>query len=122
MFNDQLYPCGSVTGTIGDLATYAQALVNDDHPLFQNAETQEKLFSGSSFYGNTDIPSFSYGFDVKEYNNTRTFGHNGATSGCLANMEFDPVSKFGVVGLSNSRNDFPNYLCSSVFGRLKTKN
>lgn len=121
LFNDQLYPCGSITGTIGDLATYAQAFVNDDHPLFQNAETQEKLFSGSSFYGNTDIPSFSYGFDVKEYNNTRTFGHTGGTFGCVSNMEFDPVSKFGVVGLSNSRDDFPDSLCSLVFGKLKTK-
>lgn len=121
MFNDQLYPCGAITGTLGDLATYAQAFVNDDHPLFQNAETQQKLLSGSSFYGNTDIPCFSYGFDVKEYNYTRTFGHTGATFGCVANMEFDPVSKFGVVGLSNSRDDFPNSLCSSVFGRLKTK-
>lgn len=121
LFNDQLYPCGSITGTLGDLATYAQALVNDDHPLFKNAETQEKLFSGSSFYGNTDIPSFSYGFDVKEYNYTRTFGHTGATFGCVANMEFDPVSKFGVVGLSNCGDDFPNYLCQFVFGRLKAK-
>jgi CubicO group peptidase (beta-lactamase class C family) len=121
LFNDQLYPCGSITGTIGDLATYAQALVNDAHPLFKNAETQEKLFSGSSFYGNTDIPSFSYGFDVHEYNNVRTFGHTGATFGCVANMEFDPVSKFGIVGLSNCGDDFPNYLCSYVFGRLKTK-
>ena len=122
LFYNQLYPCGSVTGTLGDLATYAQSFVNDDHPLFRNAETQEKLFSGSSFYGNTDIPSFSYGFDIIEYDNTRTFGHTGGTFGCLANMEFDPVSKFGVVGLSNSRDDFPNSLCSSVFGRLKTKN
>ena len=122
LFNDQLYPCGSITGTIGDLATYAQALVNDDHPLFKNAETQEKLFSGSSFYGSTDIPSFSYGFDVHEYNNVRTFGHTGGTFGCVSNMEFDPVSKFGTVGLSNCRDDFPNYLCSQVFGKLKTKN
>lgn len=122
LFNDQLYPCGSITGTIGDLATYAQAFVNDDHPLFKNAETQEKLFSGSAFYGDTDIPSHSYGFDVHEYNNTRTFGHSGATFGCLANMEFDPVSKFGVVGLTNSRDDYPNELCSYVFGRLKVKN
>ncbi|WP_303834396.1 serine hydrolase [Ruminococcus flavefaciens] len=122
LFNDQLYPCGSITGTIGDLATFAQALVNDAHPLFKNAETQEKLFSGSSFYGNTDIPSFSYGFDVHEYNNVRSFGHTGGTFGCVSNMEFDPVSKFGVVGLSNCRDDFPNYLCSSVFGSLKAKN
>ncbi len=121
LFNDQLYPCGAVTGTLGDLATYAQAFVNDDHPLFRNAETQEKLLSGSSFYGNTDIPGFSYGFDVKEYNNTRTFGHTGATFGCVANMEFDPVSKFGVVGLSNCRDDFPGLFGKYVFGRLKAK-
>lgn len=119
LFNDQLYPCGSITGTLADLATYAQAFVNDEHPLFKNAETQEKLFSGSAFYGNTDIPSHSYGFIVNEYNDTRTFGHSGATFGCLSIMEFDPVSKFGVVGLTNSRDDSPNELLNPVFGRLK---
>ncbi|MDE7302132.1 MAG: beta-lactamase family protein, partial [Oscillospiraceae bacterium] len=34
------YPAGAATGTLDDLMTYAQALVNDDAPLFQDPETQ----------------------------------------------------------------------------------
>nr|WP_278245178.1 serine hydrolase [Ruminococcus flavefaciens] len=114
LFNDQLYPCGSITGTIGDLATFAQALVNDDHPCSKMPKLRRSSFSGSSFYGNTDIPSFSYGFDVHEYNNVRSFGHTGGTFGCVSNMEFDPVSKFGVVGLSNCAMIFQT-ICAHLF-------
>lgn len=95
-----LYPAGSVTGTIGDLAKYAQAFVNEDAPLFKNRETQDKLFSGSAFYGESDIPSISYGFAVTEYA-ARTFGHNGATVSGISYMLFDRESKVGVVALTS---------------------
>lgn len=98
---DALYPCGSATGTIGDLAIYAKSLVNDDAPLFQNKETQEKLFSGSAFYGNSDVPSCSYGFWVSEYDNARVYSHSGFSGYCVADMQFDPVSKYGFVSLTN---------------------
>ena len=95
-----LYPAGSATGTIRDLATYAQAFVSDDAPLFEHRETQEKMFSGSLFYGNSDIPASSYGFGVEEFR-VRTIGHNGATCACHSNMLFDRESKVGLVTLTN---------------------
>lgn len=95
-----LYPAGSATGTIRDLATYAQAFVSDDAPLFEHKETQDKMFSGSVFYGNTDIPASSCGFGVTEYK-VRTMGHNGATIACQSNMLFDRESKVGLVTLTN---------------------
>ena len=114
-----LYPAGSAAGTIEDLAKYAQAFVDDDAPLFINKETQEKLFSGSAFYGETDIPSFSYGFGVSEYA-IRAFGHDGSTIACMSYMLFDRKSKVGVVALTNepNGNDIFNQIPSWIFGKL----
>ncbi|MDE6710711.1 MAG: beta-lactamase family protein [Oscillospiraceae bacterium] len=114
-----LYPSGSVTGTIGDLAKYAQAFVDDNAPLFKNKETQDKLFSGSVFYGGTDIPSHSYGFAAAEYA-VRTFGHNGATISCISYMLFDRESKLGVVALTNETegNYVYNEMPAWIFGKL----
>ncbi|MCR4889429.1 MAG: beta-lactamase family protein [Ruminococcus sp.] len=94
-----LYPCGAATGTIDDLATYAQAFVDDSHPLFKNKETQEKLFTGTVFNG--DNIYSSYGFFASEYYVT-AFGHGGDTVACHAKMEFDPVTKYGYVEVKNS--------------------
>ncbi|MDE6745382.1 MAG: beta-lactamase family protein [Oscillospiraceae bacterium] len=114
-----LYPSGSVTGTIGDLAKYAQAFVDDNAPLFKNKETQDKLFSGSVFYGGTDIPSHSYGFAAAEYA-VRTFGHNGATVSCISYMLFDRESKIGAVALTNEPegNYVYNEIPTWIFGKL----
>lgn len=114
-----LYPSGPVTGTVGDLAKYAQAFVDDNAPLFKNKETQDKLFSGSTFYGGSDIPSHSYGFAVLEYA-VRTFGHNGATASCISYMFFDRESKLGVVALTNETegNYVYNEMPSWIFGKL----
>lgn len=107
----KLFPSGSAAGTIRDLATYAQAFVNDDAPLFLHKETQEKLFSGSQFYGNTDIPLASYGFATEEYK-VRVYGHNGATIACNSNMIFDLKSKTGLVTLTNETS--ANLLLDSI--------
>ena len=94
-----LYPSGSVTGTAGDLAKYAQAFVDDSHPLFSNAETQEKLFAGSAFYGESDVPYCSCGFWREDYA-VPVYSHDGSTvSGC-SNMLFDLKSKTGLVMLT----------------------
>lgn len=117
----QLYPCGSATGTIRDLATYAQAFVDDDAPLFEHKETQEKMFSGTQFYGNTDIPFGSYGFWFDEHK-VRTVGHNGATIACRSNMMFDRESKVGLVTLTNetSTNLVIENIPALIFGSLDT--
>lgn len=95
-----IYPAGSVTGTIGDLMRYAQALVSDDAPLFENPETQKTMLTGSYFYSGTDIPTCCHGFWTDE-RAVRVFGHSGATTFGQANMLFDPVTKFGYVAACN---------------------
>ncbi len=115
----ECYPAGAVTGTLSDLMTYAQALVNEDAPLFQNPETREMLFSGSAFYGQSDIPSCSYGFWPIEYS-VRVYGHSGATNACLADMIFDPETGIGMAVLVNepSGNWYIGSAQSLVFGAL----
>lgn len=113
------YPAGSATGTLSDLMTYAQALVNDDAPLFQNPETQKIMFTGTDFYGESDIPMCAHGFWCMEYA-VRTYGHTGATTAGQANMLFDPDSKTGLVVMTNepNGNDFLSDTPALVFGVL----
>lgn len=115
----QLYPAGAATGTIGDLARYAQAFVDDSAPLFEHPETQALMLSGSAFYGDSDIPSSCHGFASMEFD-VRTIGHDGGTFGYQSMMLFDPESKIGMVSLTNDPNG--NILCSQlpgmVFGSL----
>lgn len=119
MFYIPMYPAGSAAGTIGDLAAYAQAFVDDSHPLFEKAETQEMLFSGTSFYGDSDIPLCSYGFWSEEHG-VRTYAHDGGTHSGFSNMVFDPVSKVGLVAFTtnNEYNPLWQELSKLVFGEL----
>ncbi|MBE6851023.1 MAG: beta-lactamase family protein [Ruminococcus sp.] len=96
----ECYPAGAVTGTLSDLMTYAQAFVDADAPLFQDPKTQEMLFSGSAFYGQSEIPAACYGFWPLEYS-VRVYGHSGATNACNADMIFDPQTGFGMAVLVN---------------------
>lgn len=116
-----LYPAGAATGTLSDLITYAQALVNDDAPLFQYPETQEELFAATEFYGNSDIPMWAHGFGCEEHS-VRTYGHSGATVAGQANMIFDRDSKIGLAVLINEQNgnDFMYDMPSLVFGDLSS--
>lgn len=113
------YPAGAACGTMRDLMTYAQALANDDAPLFQNKETQEVLYTATDFYGTSDIPLCAHGFFYTEHG-VRTIGHTGATLAGQADMEFDPVSKTGLIVMINEPNG--NWYLSTapmlVFGSL----
>lgn len=113
------YPAGAATGTLSDLMTYAQALVNDDAPLFQNPETQKIMFTGTDFYGDSDIPMCAHGFWCMEYA-VRTYGHSGATTAGQANMLFDPDSKTGLIVMTNEPdgNSFLSDTPALVFGGL----
>ena len=99
--------------------TYAQALVNEDAPLFQNPETQELLFTGTDFYGDSDIPMCAHGFWCEEHA-VRTYGHDGATTSGQANMVFDLDSKIGLVVMVNEPNGnwYINYASDMAFGEL----
>ncbi len=113
------YPAGAAAGTLADLMTYAQALVNDDAPLFQNPETQAMMFTGTDFYGESDIPMCAHGFWCMEYA-VRTYGHTGGTTAGQANMLFDLESKTGLVVLINEPNGnaFLSDTPALVFGEL----
>lgn len=113
------YPAGAATGTLADLITYAQALVNDEAPLFQSPETQALMFEGTDFYGSSDIPTCAHGFWCTEYA-VRTYGHSGATLAGQANMLIDLDSKTGLVVMVNEQdgNEFLALTPELVFGMM----
>lgn len=113
------YPAGAAAGTLSDLMTYARALVNDDAPLFKNPETQALMFTGTDFYGGSDIPKCAHGFWCAEYA-VRTYGHSGATMAGQANMLLDLGSKTGLVVMVNEPNGnaFLSDTPELVFGKL----
>lgn len=114
-----IYPAGAATGTLDDLMTYAQALANDDAPLFRNKETQQLMYTATAFYGESDIPLNAHGFWYSEHA-VRVIGHSGATTACRADMLFDPDSKTGVVIFTNepSGNVFLSQVPTLVLGEL----
>lgn len=113
-----LYPAGAVTGTVADLAVYAQALVSKDAPLFREKSTQETMFSGSAFYGESDhdYPSCSCGF-WNDFFAVRAVGHNGGTAACSSNMIFDRESGVGYVMMTNGLGDLGS-INELLFGKL----
>ncbi len=113
------YPAGAVTGTLSDLMTYGQALVNDDAPLFADPKTQKLLLSATSFYGSSDIPKSCHGFWAEEHA-VRVYGHSGATNSCQADLIFDPETKVGLAVMVNEPmgNVFLYRAPDLVFGSL----
>ena len=98
----QIYPAGSVTGTLEDMTKFAQAFLNEECPLFEQQETLDFMLSASDFYGDSDIPKNCHGLWCSEYA-VRTMGHGGNTIGGSANLVFDRESKVGVVVLTNQQ-------------------
>ncbi len=115
-----LYPAGSVTGTLKDITTFAQAFVSDDCPLFENQETLELMLSASDFYGDSDIPKSCHGLWPTEYAVT-TMGHGANTNSGSANLVFDKESKTGVVVLTNQQSEsvFCYGIPEIIFGTIK---
>lgn len=117
-----IYPAGAATGTLADLMTFAQALVDDAAPLFKNPETQAQMFTATDFYGSSDIPKCAHGFWCMEYA-VRTFGHSGATMAGQADMLLDLDSKTGLVILVNEPNGnaFLSETPELVFGKFSAE-
>ncbi len=98
-----LYPAGMATGTLNDFLAFASALVQDSKlgsPLFKEAETLEKLYQPSSYFGDSGVGINSHGFWTGFYK-VRTLGHGGNTAGCSSVLQFDPISGIGVVVMTN---------------------
>lgn len=97
-----LYPAGAVTGTIGDMAKFAQSFVRDDHPLFAKKETLDLLLTPSSYLGDTDIPNSFHGLWMDSFDGFTLLGHDGGTNGCSASLKFDKRTGFGMVVMTSS--------------------
>ncbi len=112
------YPAGAATGTLRDLVTYAQALADGNAPLFMHPETQQLMFTGTDFYGNSEVPVNCHGFWCTE-GAVRMYGHSGATLFGTADMEIDPVSKTGYVVMTNEPkgNCFLSLVPEAVMGQ-----
>lgn len=116
----QIYPAGSVTGTLADITRFAQAFVDEDCLLFESRETLEFMLSVSDFYGDSDIPKNCHGLWCTEYA-VRTMGHAGNTNGGSANLVFDKESKIGVVVLTNQQTEslFCYGIPELIFGSIE---
>lgn len=105
-----VYPCGSAVGTPADLVRFAQAFVSDECPLFENNSTRDMFFKGTSFCGDSDIMSCSYGLWVTQGNDCAAFGHTGFSGYNISDMEFDPVSKYGYAYMTHSINEYESLI------------
>jgi len=92
-----LYPAGSATGTVSDMARFAQSFVSDDCPLFEKKETRDLLLSPSLFLGDTDIPVCCHGLWAEDRGDVHLIGHSGGTNACITNLLFDTETGLGMV-------------------------
>ena len=100
-----LYPAGAVTGTISDMARFAQSFVRDDHPLFSKSETLDLLLSPSAYLGDTEFVTCCHGLWPEEYENAGLLGHSGGTNACASNLLFDPETGLGMVFMTSGGRD-----------------
>ena len=94
-----LYPVGRATGTLSDLQKFAQALLSRK-TLFSRLETWEKLYTGTSYYPDTDIVRNAHGFWASEFGVT-VLGHGGNTSGFSSFLLLDLKNGIGQVIMTN---------------------
>ena len=103
-----LYPTGSTVGTVADMIRFARALIPDENgnsPLFERAETVQKLFDYryavpvSAFTDNSYINAFNmipFGDEP-----VRVFGHGGHAIGFRARLYVDIAGGVGMVVCEN---------------------
>ncbi|MDO5014962.1 MAG: serine hydrolase domain-containing protein [Clostridia bacterium] len=117
-----LYPAGSAAGTIDDLLTFAKAITPDANkpcPLFEKKETLDKLYTVTSYYGDSGVGNNYHGFFANQYR-INTLGHGGNTFGCSTMLQFDPISGIGMVVMTNQAHEkIYNYdMYELIFGKF----
>lgn len=115
-----LYPAGSVTGTLDDFVKFAKAFVpagGEKSPLFTKDETLSVFLSPTSYYSGMETARNCHGLWTMEYAVT-VLGHGGNTNGFSTMLAFDPQSGIGIVVMTNELGETAyNYgLLSLVFG------
>lgn len=114
-----LYPAGSITGTIDDLALLVTALLSEKgSPLFKKEDTIDLLFQPSAFYPGTNIPRILHGF-LSLPAETETFGHSGNTLSFTSSIYLSRENRLGVLVMTNQSNEtnFSFGIPELVFGK-----
>ena len=112
----KIYPAGAVTGTIGDMARFAQSLVQEPCPLFTEPETLETMLTPTAYVGSSDVASYCHGLMPEVTAVCTTYGHGGSTDGFSSNLRFDPESGLAVCVLMNGHGAPPDEVPALVFG------
>ena len=94
-----LYPVGRATGTLSDFQKFAQALLSRKS-LFTRSETWDKLYTGTSYYPDTDIVRNAHGFWASKFGVT-VLGHGGNTNGFSSYLLLDLKDGIGQVIMTN---------------------
>lgn len=116
-----LYPAGMCTSTLEDFEAFGRALLDEESPLFQQADTWRMLFTPSSYSGDSDIPSNYHGFWVLPYG-VEVVGHGGNTAGCSSYLAFNLESRTGMVVMTNQANEmvYNGEMLELLFGKYAT--
>ena len=122
LFNLNIYPAGSTTGTLDDFMTFAKALIPNSvgsGQLFKKSETHTEMFSPTLSFPGTDIDYNNHGFWSHEYN-VQALGHGGNTIMNSAYLLIDPISGVGFILMANqaSETTYTYGLPPMVFGQL----
>lgn len=122
LFNLNIYPAGSTTGTIDDFLKFAKALIPNSAgsaKLFEKSETHVEMFSPSLTFPGTDIDYNNHGFWPHEFN-VKALGHGGNTIMNSAYLLVDPISGVGLVLMANQANEstYTYGLPKMVFGQM----
>ncbi|MBP2623070.1 serine hydrolase domain-containing protein [Streptococcus oricebi] len=120
-FEVGLYPAGRAVGKMSDLKLYAQALL-EKKLLFKKAETWETFYSASYKYPEADIPINAHGLWSTEYENTRTLGHGGNTTGFTTSLLLDLKSGIASVIMVNQGHEttFTSDMTELIYGKKKS--
>ena len=120
-FEVGLYPAGRATGTLADIKKFAQALLSKEK-LFKRAETWETFYSPTNTFPHTDIPINAHGLWSIEYENTRTLGHGGNTTGFTTSLLLDFKTGVGSVIMVNQglETNFTSKIPELIYGQKKS--
>ena len=122
LFLINLYPAGSVAGTLDDFTKFAKALLpnsDEQEKLFKNKESLDEMLEPTLKYPDTDINYNNHGFWSHEFS-VQALGHGGNTNMYSSYLLFDPVTSVGLVIMTNQGNEVTyNYgIPPMIFGKI----
>lgn len=87
-------PNGGIYSTVGDLATFAAAMMGETAVEILSEESRAEVFTAQA-----PAETYGLGFSINEDEGVVVVGHGGSVAGYNAGLAFDLVSKIGVAML-----------------------